>query len=140
MTHAERSLKLVIGYDGSDTARRALARVRELAIDYQVLVIVAVAPDIRSAGMGDELSGPELDTERVLAEARDLLGSCQGAAIETRAAVGDPAVVLAEIAREVDAQLLIVGRRGRDFVARTLLGSVAQRVVEYARCDVLVIA
>ncbi|MGH2886131.1 MAG: universal stress protein [Solirubrobacteraceae bacterium] len=140
MTHAEGSVKLVLGYDGSDAARRALARVRELAINYQVLVIVAVAPDIRSAGLGAALGGPQLDTERLLAEARDMLGSCHGAAIEARTAVGDPAVVLTDIAREVDAQLLIVGRRGGDFVTRTLLGSVAQRVMEHASCDVLVVA
>ena len=61
-------------------------------------------------------------------------------AIETQAAVGDPAAVLIEAARESDAELLIVGRRGGDFVARTLLGSVSQRVVQYAPCDVLVVA
>lgn len=139
MTHTRRNLKLVVGYDGSDAARRALARVREL-VDFQVLVIVAVAPDIRSAGLGAALGGPQIDTERLVAEARDQLGNCQGAAIEARTAVGDPAVVLTDIARELDAQLVIVGRRGRDFVARTLLGSVAHRVVENAPCDVLVVA
>jgi nucleotide-binding universal stress UspA family protein len=40
----------------------------------------------------------------------------------------------------VAADLLVVGRRGGDFVARTLLGSVAQRVVQQAPCDVLVVA
>ena len=115
---------------------------RELAIDYRALVIVAVAPDIRSAGMGVDLAGPHLDTERLLEEAREQLDGSEGAAIETRAAVGDPANVLTDIAiaREVDAQLVVVGRRGGDFVRRTLLGSVAQRVVQEAPCDVLVVA
>jgi nucleotide-binding universal stress UspA family protein len=35
---------------------------------------------------------------------------------------------------------VIVGRRGGDFVTRTLLGSVAERVVQTAPCDVLVVA
>jgi nucleotide-binding universal stress UspA family protein len=48
--------------------------------------------------------------------------------------------VLTDIASEVDAQLVVVGRRGGDFVRRTLLGSVAQRVVQEAPCDVLVVA
>ncbi|MGH2881703.1 MAG: universal stress protein, partial [Solirubrobacteraceae bacterium] len=126
--------------DGSDASRRALARARELGIEYRALVIVAVAADVRSAGMGTELAGPRPDTERLLAEARGLLDGPQGAGIETRTAVGDPAVVLNDIAREVGAQLLIVGRSGDDFVRRTLLGSVAQRVLEHAPCDVLVVA
>ena len=140
MSDAKTNLTLVVGYDGSDGSRRALARVRELAIDYRALVIVAVAPDIRSAGMGVDLAGPHLDTERLLEEAREQLDGSEGAAIETRAAVGDPANVLTDIAREVDAQLVVVGRRGGDFVRRTLLGSVAQRVVQEAPCDVLVVA
>jgi nucleotide-binding universal stress UspA family protein len=47
---------------------------------------------------------------------------------------------LVDVVREVAADLLVVGRRGDDFVARTLLGSVAQRVVQQAPCDVLVVA
>ena len=140
MPDSATNLTLVVGYDGSDGARRALLRVRELAIEYRTLVIVAVAPDIRSAGMGADVAGSRVDPELLLGEARELLDGGQGAAIETRAAMGDPAVVLTEVAREVDAQLLIVGRRGGDFVTRTLLGSVAQRVVEQAPCDVLVVA
>lgn len=140
MSDAKTNRTLVVGYDGSDGSRRALARVRELAIDYRALVIVAVAPDIRSAGMGVDLAGPHLDTERLLEEAREQLDGSEGAAIETRAAVGDPANVLTDIAREVDAQLVVVGRRGGDFVRRTLLGSVAQRVAQEAPCDVLVVA
>ena len=140
MSDAKTNLTLVVGYDGSDGSRRALARVRELTIDYRALVIVAVAPAIRSAGMGVDLGGPQVDTERLLGEARELLDGCEGAAIETRDAVGDPATVLTDTAREVGAQLVVVGRRGGDFVRRTLLGSVAQRVVQEAPCDVLVVA
>ena len=117
-----------------------MARVRDLAIDYRALVVVAVAPEIRSAGMGVDLAGAPVDTERLLGEARELLDGCEGGAIQTRAAVGDPAIVLTDIAREVNAQLVIVGRRGGDFVRRTLLGSVAERVVQAAPCDVLVVA
>jgi nucleotide-binding universal stress UspA family protein len=138
MSGAETNRTLVVGYDGSDASRRALARARELGIDYRALVIVAVVPDIHSAGMGADLGGTQLDTERVLGEARELLDG-DNASVETRTAVGDPAIVLVDVAREVDAQLLIVGRRGADFVRRTLLGSVAQRIVEHAPCDVLVV-
>jgi nucleotide-binding universal stress UspA family protein len=51
---------------------------------------------------------------------------------------GDPSEELLEVARAAGAHLVIVGRRGKDFVARALLGSVATRVIEHAPCDVLV--
>jgi 1-phosphofructokinase len=57
---------------------------------------------------------------------------------KTRGAVGDPAVVMADVACEVSAELLIVGRARRP-VTPTLLGSFAQRVVEQPTCDVLVV-
>ena len=107
MSDTRTNLTLVVGYDGSDASRRAIARVRDLAIDYRALVVVAVAPEIRSAGMGVDLAGEPVDTERLLAEARELLDGCEGGAVETRAAAGDPAIVLTDIAREVNAQLVM---------------------------------
>jgi nucleotide-binding universal stress UspA family protein len=44
------------------------------------------------------------------------------------------------MARSVDADRIVVGRCGKNFVARMLMGSVATRVVEHAPCDVLVVA
>ncbi len=134
------TLRVVIGYDGSDAARRGLARVRRLAARQLAVLVIAVEPDVRSAGLESELTSQPVATRHLLAEARELLDGEQRIAIETQAAVGDPAAVLIEAARESDAELLIVGRRGGDFVARTLLGSVSQRVVQYAPCDVLVVA
>jgi nucleotide-binding universal stress UspA family protein len=134
------ALRIVVGYDGSDAARRGLTRVRRLAARQLAVLVVAVEIDVRSAGLGSELTGQLVATRRLLDEARDLLDAEDGLAIETRAAEGDPATVLIDTAREWDAELLIVGRRGADFVARTLLGSVSQRVVQNAPCDVLVVA
>lgn len=133
-------LRIVVGFDGSDAARRCLTRARGLHADAATIVVVAVVPDLRSPGLASELSGEPLDTESILAEARELLGGLPVTRIETRVERGDPAVVLTDVAREVGSGLLIVGRRGGDFVTRTLLGSVAERVVQQAPCDVLVVA
>jgi nucleotide-binding universal stress UspA family protein len=134
------SLRIVIGYDGSEAARRALTRIGALSARHLAVLVVAVEPDIRSPGLGAELSRQAVPTERLIEEARALLGDEEGITIESRATVGDPAAVLIEAARESGAELMIVGRRGGDFVARTLLGSVSQRVVQNAPCDVLVVA
>lgn len=141
MAREGEALTIVLGYDGSDTARRGISHITRLAAHPTRVVVVAVVPDVRASSISDEpLAGGDFDTERVLGEAADLLAGAGGTTIERRAVTGDPAVVLVEVTREVDADLLIVGRRGSDFVARTLLGSVAQRVVQQASCDVLVVA
>lgn len=137
MSGTDQGLTVVVGYDGSDAARRCLERVRKLG-EARRIVLVAVASELRSAGLSSQLVG-DLDPRALLDEARELLAGVAGASIETRAEAGDPAVVLVEIAREVAAELLVVGRRGGDFVARTLLGSVAERIIQQAPCDVLVV-
>ena len=51
---------------------------------------------------------------------------------------GEPAEVILEEARAVEAQLIVMGARGRSAIARLLLGSVADRVIHHAPCSVLV--
>jgi nucleotide-binding universal stress UspA family protein len=131
---------IVVGYDGSDAARRALLRVRDLKPRAARVLLVAVTPDVRSAGLQSQLAGGTFDAAGLGQEASDLLDATNDSLVELRTMAGDPAVVLVDVAREVAASLLVVGRRGGDFVARTLLGSVAQRVVQQAPCDVLVVA
>jgi nucleotide-binding universal stress UspA family protein len=46
---------------------------------------------------------------------------------------------LVEAARDVEAGLIVVGARGGDFVARTLRGSVGERLVARAPCDLLIV-
>ena len=140
MPPARDALTFVVGFDGSDAARRGLAYVGQVAAETRKVVVVAVTPEVDSSSIFSEsLVNDDFDPERLLDEAVELLADTDGTTVERRALAGDPARVLVEVTREVDADLLIVGRRGTDFVARTLLGSVAQRVIEQASCDVLVV-
>lgn len=140
MAGAREALTFVVGFDGSDAARRGLAYVGELAAEARNVVVVTVTPDLGASSITSEtLARDDFDPERLLEEAAELLAQTDVTSVERRAATGDPARVLVDVTREVDADLLIVGRRGADFVARTLLGSVAQQVVEQASCDVLVV-
>ena len=104
----------------------------------------------------ERLNGLKRDTRRVSTateawEPRTVVVGFDGSPDATRAAqraaaiVGSsglmiPAEVLVDVAREYDADLVVVGRRGRDFAARVLLGSVAARIVANAACDVLVVS
>lgn len=124
---------IVVGYDGSDAARRALTRARGLGERASKVLVVAVAPDLRSVGLAPQSADGAFDTQRLLDEALGLLDPSEQMWVELLPAAGDPAVVLVDAAREVGADLLIVGRRGGDFVARTLLvrspsGSFSRRI------------
>jgi nucleotide-binding universal stress UspA family protein len=58
---------------------------------------------------------------------------------ERRVVVGFPAERLAELADEEDAELIVVGSRGRGAFKAAFLGSVSSSLVGIARCPVLIV-
>ena len=52
---------------------------------------------------------------------------------------GYPATAIEEEIEEIKADLVIIGSRGRTGLAHLLLGSIAERVVQKARCPVLTV-
>jgi nucleotide-binding universal stress UspA family protein len=53
--------------------------------------------------------------------------------------VGDPARMLLDYANKVDADVMVIGRRGAGLIERIMLGSVANRVAHDAQCPVLLV-
>ncbi len=132
---------VVVGFDGSPAATRAAERAAAMVGSSGLLILVAVERAVYSPGI---LSEPLLESDEVLAlelrkQAQQRLreGHARQLTLLRR---GDPAEVLVDVAREYDADLVVVGRRGRDFAARVLLGSVATRIVANSACDVLVVS
>lgn len=133
--------RIVVGFDGSETAMRALGRAAEEIEAGGTLTLVTVEPTAHSSGvLSEDLLSASPDAGALLEEARLSLGTRDDISVEGIAREGDPAAVMLEVARDARADLIVIGRRGRDFAARALLGSVAERVVNQAPCDVLVVA
>ena len=132
-------MKVVVGYDGSDAAKRALARAADLAGDHAEVVVVAAAEPRTIAGIteGAHLDPSEVERRRQdLEEAKAFLSerAIEAATIEAQ---GDPGDVIVEAAK--DADLAVVGSRGLNPLQRLLLGSVSSKVVHRAHCDVFVV-
>jgi nucleotide-binding universal stress UspA family protein len=132
-------MKVVVGYDGSDSAKRALERAATIAGEDGQLVVVAAAESHARTGI---TSGAHLDPSEVEARRRDLDEAKafldeRGIKAETVEAQGDPGHVIVDAAKGAD--LVVVGSRGLNPVQRILLGSVSSKVVHRAECDVLVV-
>ncbi len=124
---AARPRKIVVGYDDSAAARRALDRAADLAGYASTLTVVSVGRNGRSHASDD-----------ALANAREhLLGRHVPATYLHP--VGEAADTLVETAEELEADLLVVGRRNHS-LRRLVLGSVSEAVIRRAPCDVLVVS
>ena len=132
--------RILVAYDGSDEARRAVERAAEVArTGGHGVGVISVAPVTASArgGAVDATSPPE-EHRRMLDEARGLL-EAQGINAELIEAVGHPAESIVTAAEEGDYDLVVVGSRGLSGVRRMLMGSVSSYVVTHAHTDVLVV-
>ena len=134
--------KIVVGIDGSKSAEAALhwalgeARLRgarlEVLYGWHIPYLAAMptAPPVIDRG---EL---QREAEHLLA---DTLASADTNDVEVVAkAVASPGA-MALIERSGDADLVVVGSRGRGGFAGLLLGSVSQQVVAHAHCPVVVV-
>jgi nucleotide-binding universal stress UspA family protein len=135
----ERSV--VVGYDGSDSAGRPVARSVRSAGPRGKVVVVTVDPRMLSDGIvAEPLIEAGVPPSQLLADAREIAAAPRATEIRTEARQGNPADEILEVARAAHADLIVIGRTGKSFVAREILGSVALRVVKVALCDVLVVA
>lgn len=127
--------RILIGYDGSDCARRALELAASLARDGTEVTIATVA-ELFSFGVPDPFSAEE--QKRLLAEGRDLL-EARGVDASSLDPLGEPAEGLVSSAKKIGADLVVVGTHSRGPVGRLVIGSVATALLHHAPCSVLVV-
>ncbi len=137
---------LVVGVDGSDGSRRALqwaldeARVRQLDVTaIGVVQIHTVALSVPGYPYADERYFNDLleDARKMVAEEVAAAGPGAGVQVTAEAAIGSPAEVLVDAS--ANAEMLVVGSRGRGGFAGLLLGSVSHQCASHARCPLVII-
>lgn len=134
--------KLLLGYDGSASAERALGYAIETAERYGAeLHVLAVArpPDLGTEIEVEPVIERELKHyESVLAGVADRLS---GSKVTTRSevVVGHPAEQILRYAETHGIDHIVVGNRGRSLFERLLLGSIARQVVAHAPCNVTIV-
>jgi nucleotide-binding universal stress UspA family protein len=131
---------IVLGFDGTDGARAALAEVARIAPPLGAEVIVAFGYEASPLGgeVGDLATTLQERGARVTAEAVELLAA---AGVTATAAVvpGRIAVNLSELADSVDAQMLVVGSYGQRTLTSLLLGSTPNKLLHLSHRPVLVV-
>lgn len=143
---ADTTDSIVVGIDGSATARKALEEGIRLAkaLGGEIHVVSAFSPTrARVSGAPEGAAQvwqplPDDQVEAVLAEAETAVRMA-GVPVTKHGLRRDPADALLEVADEVGATMIVVGSRGMSGVRRAL-GSVPNTVSHRARCSVLIVA
>jgi nucleotide-binding universal stress UspA family protein len=132
---------VVVATDGSDSVNRAIDVALDLADRFDAEVHALSVIDASEVDASPEQLREELQTalettaDAALASVEDRTD----AAVTTAVRSGRPASEICDYAREVDADVVATGTRGRHGENRLLLGSIAERVVRRSPVPVLTV-
>lgn len=138
---------IVVGTDGSETSKRAVAEATRLAeaMGSTVHVVSAYEPlrGARIVGAPEAAAKvwevrPDSPVESIVQQAVAAI-RLRDVKVESHAVTADPSDALLAVAEQAEADLIVVGNQGMHGVGR-VLGSVPNKVSHRARCHVLIVA
>ncbi len=134
--------RILLAYDGSEPAKKALDTALDLARKYEAelhVLTVAQPPDF----------GEDVETEAIIENSRNYhqrilapvkhLVATSGVKAQFEVAVGHPAEQIIYHADRYKVDVIVLGHRGKSLFRRLLLGSVSKQVTQYADRTVLVV-
>jgi nucleotide-binding universal stress UspA family protein len=141
---------IVVGTDGSDTARKAVQEAADLAVQVGAAMdIVSAYAPVSNQRLKDEArQAPEdvqwmvtarEDVDALLREAKELVEEAGVKEVDVHPREGDPADAILDVAEEHGSDLIVVGNKGMSGAKRFLLGSVPNKVSHHAPCSVLIV-
>jgi nucleotide-binding universal stress UspA family protein len=141
--------RIVVGTDGSETAKQAVREATELAKQTGATLLVVSAFDpvsevrlreerLEAPSDIEHTVGPNEDVEAILAEAAKQVEDA-GVNVQTVARQGEPADAILDVAEDQNADLIVVGNKGMTGAKRFLLGSVPNKVSHHAPSSVLIV-
>ena len=140
---------IVVGTDGSATAKEAVRQAKELAgaVGAKVYLVSAYEPVPEGRLRAERQNVPE-DLQWAVNPRGEVLHTLDddaqamkdsGIDVETLPREGDPADAILDVAEEKEADLIVVGNKGMTGAKRFLLGSVPNKISHHAPCSVMII-
>ena len=134
--------RILVAYDGSDSAAKAFSLGIELAEKFGAeMRVTAVA---RPPEFGTEveteavIENSKRHYQKILTPLHAVAAAQKSVPIHFEVLVGHPAEQIVRHAEDWKTDLIVVGHRGHTLFERWLVGSVAKYVIDHAACAVLV--
>jgi nucleotide-binding universal stress UspA family protein len=135
---------ILLGVDGSEHALRAAQTAGDLARAMKsktLRVVVAfefIPPYLGEPNLQTVIAARMNDAENILQNALKALGEIPGE-VHTEVLEGSPAEAILDVASTRQNDLIVMGSRGLGQLSGLLLGSQSQKVVQHAKCPVLIV-
>lgn len=133
---------ILIAYDGSEPSNHAARYALDLTKKYAAsLSVITVC---HPPSVGDEvetraiIENSQKHHQHLLGQLRHRIGA-EKPDLKMEVKVGHPAEQIIEYAERHGVDLIVLGHKGHTFFERWRLGSISQRVIQYAHCPVLVV-
>jgi len=141
---------IVVGTDGSDTAKKAVQEAADLAtqLGASMDIVSAYAP-VSNQRLREEarlapedmqwMVNPREDVDAMLRDAKETAEGAGVKEVGVHPREGDPADAILDVAEEQGSDLIVVGNKGMSGAKRFVLGSVPNKVSHHAPCSVLIV-
>lgn len=135
---------IVVPFDFSEPTTRAIDMAMDLggqaAELHLIHVVVPIATLISlDPGMPTLVSNDKERVDEALNHMKKLFADGRYFQLKQHCVIGDPGSEIVNLAKSVEADLIVIPSHGRTGLKRLFLGSVAERVLRLAECPVLVL-
>ncbi|WP_394152839.1 universal stress protein [Loktanella salsilacus] len=140
--------KIIVCFDGSDHAERALRIAVDIAGKYGSELQIVHVPELRNdaVAVGSEVIFIPVDDSEIKALAQQVIdkavviaADAGHANVSTKVLRGAAAEAILQHAKDTGTDLIIAGRRGFGTLRGLLVGSVSQKLTTHAECPVLTV-
>lgn len=130
---------ILVGYDGSASAKKALEKAVTLLKEHDELIVVSVVPS--SDGKEFTIIDSDLSAANAQSQVNSAIAGLKEKGINIIGIVreGDIADEILKMGKEMKCDLIVIGHKGVSKIGKFMLGSVAEKVVRYASRPVLVV-
>ncbi|MGF1497967.1 MAG: universal stress protein [Elainellaceae cyanobacterium] len=133
--------RVLVPVDFSEESFKAQARTLEFVEDASHLYILHVLPTLYPGEPGVVWNTVDNETriQNINKTFAERFSGPEYEGVNFHVAVGDPSSEIIDYAKTYDINLIVIPSHGRTGLNRFLMGSVAERVVRFAHCPVLVL-
>ena len=132
--------KILVCFDGSEGSEKALNKAITLIEEFGELYLLAVIPNPADKTFVDEEMHKKIKkkAENMISDVINDIGQHEFI-ITGMVEEGDPAAIIIDVANKLKVDLIVLGSKGQSELGKYLIGSVANKVVQYAAKPVMVV-